>query len=440
MKAHKLTDKSVERLPVPRVDAEDGRRAELAARYEVADVVVPSLIVRVYPSGKKVFMLRTRFPNKDNPERRWLGDVGVLAVDGARDKARDWLGLISKGIDPADVERREKEEERKRVLDEKRVASHTVGAVYDSYCDWPKFKNLRTARVTARRLKNSVVDDGENWRELPIGSIGEPELADLFKKHHNSYGNNLYDDLRGLFKYAHRIMKAIPRSPFADVVRSDFLPDRKRRDRILSDAELIAYWRAADKMTAPWNQLYKFIALTALRRDEAAGLQEHEIENGWITVPAERMKGTNTRAQDFEVAVTPDIKAVLATLPKYESGPYLFTTDYSFGVKPCGGFGEAAARHKDLMTAELKKLGVTKMAPWHFHDVRRTVRSKLSKLKVPFEIRELVLAHVPKGIVGTYDLHDFRDEKRAALMKWHKHLRELLDEEGKTSKAKRRAA
>ena len=58
------------------------------------------------------------------------------------------------------------------------------------------------------------------------------------------------------------------------------------------------------------------------------------------------------------------------------------------------------------------------------HDLRRNVRSGLSALKVDQRVAEAVLAHVPQGMVGVYDVHSFIDEKREALEKWGAHLEE----------------
>jgi hypothetical protein len=65
----------------------------------------------------------------------------------------------------------------------------------------------------------------------------------------------------------------------------------------------------------------------------------------------------------------------------------------------------------------------------HFvnHDIRRTVRSQLSRLKVTEEAREAVLAHARPGIKGTYDLHDYLDEKREALELWAARLRSIVE-------------
>jgi hypothetical protein len=50
------------------------------------------------------------------------------------------------------------------------------------------------------------------------------------------------------------------------------------------------------------------------------------------------------------------------------------------------------------------------------------VRSRLSRLKVTEEAREAVLAHARPGIKGTYDLHDYLEEKREALELWSARL------------------
>jgi hypothetical protein len=63
---------------------------------------------------------------------------------------------------------------------------------------------------------------------------------------------------------------------------------------------------------------------------------------------------------------------------------------------------------------------------WINHDIRRTVRSQLSRLKVSEEAREAVLAHARPGTKGTYDQHDYLDEKREALTLWAGRLRSIV--------------
>jgi integrase len=55
------------------------------------------------------------------------------------------------------------------------------------------------------------------------------------------------------------------------------------------------------------------------------------------------------------------------------------------------------------------------MPRWTLHDLRRTARSLMSRAGVAPDHAERALAHVIPGIRGTYDLHEFRDEKRRAM-------------------------
>ena len=85
-----------------------------AKAYDVPDAVVPGLRW-VPPSGVKSFVLIARFPGSRNPTRRSLGQYGELTLEAARAKARQWLELLARSIDPAEeVERQQHEQERKR--------------------------------------------------------------------------------------------------------------------------------------------------------------------------------------------------------------------------------------------------------------------------------------------------------------------------------------
>ena len=80
-------------------------------RYSRWDAIVPGLDVQVTDTGHKSFGLTKRYPkNPKNPTRRKLGDVGAITLDQARPKARGWLELIGKGIDPAVDEARQRAE------------------------------------------------------------------------------------------------------------------------------------------------------------------------------------------------------------------------------------------------------------------------------------------------------------------------------------------
>ena len=64
---------------------------------------------------------------------------------------------------------------------------------------------------------------------------------------------------------------------------------------------------------------------------------------------------------------------------------------------------------------------------WVNHDLRRTIRSGMSSLRVPHNVAEAVLAHRQGGIVGTYDVHEYQDEKREALEAWAQRIASLVN-------------
>jgi integrase len=65
-------------------------------------------------------------------------------------------------------------------------------------------------------------------------------------------------------------------------------------------------------------------------------------------------------------------------------------------------------------------------APWQLHDLRRTVRTRLSQLRVSTEVAELVIGHALKGLHAVYNQHDFLDERREALELWAARLRSIV--------------
>jgi Phage integrase family len=177
--------------------------------------------------------------------------------------------------------------------------------------------------------------------------------------------------------------------------------------------------------------------LTELRLNEAADASGPEFDFAsrlWV-IPAHRMKGKNGKARPHAVPLTDDVLQILGRLPNFEDGDYLFST--TFGKSPCWMSDKVKRRIDEQMLDTLCALahergddpGKVVLPRWTNHDIRRTVRSNLSRLKISEEAREAVMAHVRPGIKGTYDHHDYLDEKREALELWAARLRGIVESE-----------
>jgi integrase len=170
--------------------------------------------------------------------------------------------------------------------------------------------------------------------------------------------------------------------------------------------------------------------LTALRLNEAVDgrRREFDFSNGVWVIPAERMKGTDSAAREHVVPITNAIRNVIDALPVYKKGDFLFST--TFGETPAWITSKVKQRLDRRMLHTLRALARSRgedpakvdLPPFVNHDIRRTIRSGLSALRIDRDIREAVLAHARPGVEGTYDRYDYLPEKRDALERWATRL------------------
>jgi integrase len=434
--------------------------ARLGKTYDVTDAQVPGLAVRVMPSGQRTFVFVGRFPGKTNPTRRRLGTYGSLTLEKAREKARRWFELIAKGIDPASDEERLK-------LQEQRRRANTFAAAAEDYIRLvvigpdPDNPRQRRGRQVERDIRRVFIP---LWGGQPITEITRHDVlavieavrdggTDKMLRGHGikiprrngdaTKGRPTPVQARILLAYAKTLFSwAVERGAYGleaspcDHLRSaKIIGQKKSSDRILSDDELRACWRAISRLDYPYAPLYRLLLLTGLRLNEVAdaGWSEFDLPNKRWTIPAVRMKGKNGRAQPHVVPLTGGMLEVLATIPRFKQGDHLFST--TFGEKPAWVSGKVKKRVDALMLEELRRLAEErgdgaekiKVEPWTNHDLRRTLRSGLSALRVSADVAEAVLAHVKPGIRGVYDRYDLFDEKRAALEAWEGRVRSLVE-------------
>jgi integrase len=191
---------------------------------------------------------------------------------------------------------------------------------------------------------------------------------------------------------------------------------KTERLRVLTDAELSAYVRAADRLGYPFGPLFMLLVLTGQRLTEVsdARWREFDLKAKIWTVPPERFKSDAVHL----VPLTGDMIALLESLPRFEGGDFLFST--TFGKKPVAGFSKAKSRLYTAIEAEIGEF-----PNFVNHDVRRTVRTRLSGLKVPAAVAEMVIGHGKKGLARVYDQHEYLDEMRKALEAWNGRLRSI---------------
>ncbi len=403
-------------------------------RYQIMDAQVPGFGIRVTDTGNRTFILRTRYPGSVSPSRREIGQCADLTLTHARDKARKWRSLVKQGIDPA------AEEERERQVALRKQAT-TFGSVVEDFIR-EKLPAERKGRDAEREIRRDLMT---KWREKPIVSISDIDVITVIKAKMQDGkvgARNLLALIKRFFSWAiAQRVYGVTSSPCVALQASAILGEMKgSRDRILSDDEIFAFWRATKRMPYPYGPAYQTLMLTALRLNEVmdASTPEFDVRKKLWIIPAERMKGKNSgkkQARSHAVPLTDDLLDVIDKLPRFKGGTYLFSTTNGRSPSWMGTKIKACLDRRMLLTLRAlarnrgEDLGAVELPHFVNHDIRRTVRSQLSRLKVTEESREALLAHARPGIKGTYDLYDYLDEKRTALELWAARLNQIVTPE-----------
>jgi integrase len=390
------------------------------APYDIRDTEVPGLRCRVMPSGERTFVLLARYSRDGNPTRRALGTYPVLSLAAARDKAIAWKRQLAAGVDPAaDEERRRREEERKRQNSFASVAAQFIAHIYR--------QKLRTAAMMEHDLRKTFVAE---WGGQSITEITSDDVKRIIRRAVDRgakyQAHSDFTLIRRVFNWSlgtddHGLQS----NPCDRLSPTDLIGVREPRDRVLSDTELRAFWRSAERMNYPHGPLYKLLVLTGLRLGEVCGARwsEFDLDRREWTIPAARMKKTRAGAKPFVVPLTVAMLDILNDLPRFAAGDALFSFDFGKTTVRPHSFSNIKEKLDSLMRKELNG----PLTNFINHDLRRTVRTHLSALRVAEEVREAVLAHTRGGIKRHYDQHDYFAEKLEALTLWNARLRSIVE-------------
>ena len=307
-------------------------------RVEYLDALVPGLALRVSEHGHRSFVLIARYPSHSmNPTRRALGRHGELTLEEAREKARAWLALIRRGVDP-------KIEAAKEQAANQRAQAMSFAHVADEFLTRHADK-LAKAAEARRIIKSEFV---RRWGARPVTDIMPEEVASAVRaiaKRAPAQAHNSLGYLRRMYSWAigtHEF--GITSSPVERLKPADLIGKRVIRERVLTDDELRAVWNAAEQDGYPFGAIVKMLILTGQRLNEIAATKWSEIDlaNAMISIPATRMKGNRAH----EVPLAPDALALVKDLPRFGRGDFGFTS--TSGDKAFAGFGKAKRRLDEL--------------------------------------------------------------------------------------------
>ena len=414
------------------------------ARLEVRDTGEPGLILRMTHSGAATWSVRGRVGTDGRQSRVKLGTWPRLGISAARSEARKAMGSIEAGADPVAKKRAVRDARKATKVAAQAAEGETVSArmadwqrarMSDPASPWSPRYAVEVVRVCdksivpalgARLLRETTREDWttliqERKRDAAATKAkpkkGSPAKLGAPAKGGAGAAAFLYRTASAFLNHAEAMgwiaVPMLPRKGAAVIA-----PPPPDRARVLTDAELAAIWKAAEREAPKLRAFTRLMMLTAAREREVADMVAGEVnlEAGRWTIPGARTKNR----QGYALPLSPLALAELRTVwPNEEPG----AADFILGRSAGNGF-------RGFGRLKLRLDAASKVSGWRWHDLRRTARTGMARLGVPRDHAEAAINHISSrtSLERTYDRHDYAPEVIAALTRWQAHVAGVVGE------------
>jgi len=373
----------------------------------VTDGGCKGLTLRMAPKGEKIWVVRVEV----NGKRTWqpIGGYPSTSLTDAREKAKSYAASARDGLSPTELNARQ------------RAETMTVATAHAEYIEAMRLA-LRASTIS---LKVAMVRDhviGPMGKRL-IRTVRRADVVDVVgsvaAKGFTVQANRVFSEVMALLRWCEQkgYVDGVPSARKKDVRAAAGAKKENSRRRVLSDAEIAATWNAAADLGDLTGDFLRLLMLTGQRRDEVRLMTWNEVDMDaklWV-IPKSRYKTGSQTNMDHSVPLSPQVIDILRTRWTEGATGYVLA-----GREPDKPFNGAASAVRRLR----KTLG--DKADFTLHDIRRTLRTGLSRLGVDEATAEMVIGHVPQGIVAVYDCHDRMEERRAALVRWAEYVERLV--------------
>jgi integrase len=350
--------------------------------------------------------------------RLLLGRAPSLSLADAREAALRMRGYLDRGIDPRRAESRRIRPPASVAPGQLRPESlHSIETLTNEFIERYIKPHRKGADDVRRILDKDVLSQ---WRGRDARTIKPREVIELLDgivaRGSPVMANRVAGILSQLFKFGiHRAL--VETSPVQLLMRPG--GKERPRERVLTNEELRIFLRdpRACCRFRRLSHVITLLLLTGQRRGELAQARWEHIDFAAKTwkVPPENTKthrGQVVPLSDWAVREFQALQALADdspwVLPGQEPGQLIDPKLLTRGLAKCAD--------------RFRKQGI---GPFHLHDLRRTCRTGLARLKIPPHIAERVLNHAQERIAGTYDVYDYLEERRAALNAWAHRLQEI---------------
>ena len=385
----RLTEKEIRTLPTP----EKGNRIYF-------DDIVGGFGIRVTASGTKAFVFDYRVNRRQR--RLTIGRYPSWNATAARERAKKLKLQVDRGRDPLG----EKEETRTA------PAFADVAAEYLERYASKKKSGFRDKQYLTRDVLPS-------WGNRKAADIKRRDVLELIERKAEQApisANRLLACIRKVFNWAIS-RDLLDTNPCSQVPAPGI---EKRRDRVLTEAEIAAFWDGLD--SAPVRDevrtALRLILVTSQRPGEVCEIELADLNGDWWTVPAAKAKNELSH------------RVPLSVLAQEQLQPRREATERWLFPSPRGD----APIQVNALSVPLRNnnhFGLERFTP---HDLRRTAATMIASMGTDRLTLSKILNHVETGVTSVYDRATYDGPKKAALTKWERKLRSIISGELDTEK------
>jgi integrase len=368
-----------------------------SSEYFVWCSATPGFGVRIYPSGRKVFIQQLRVGPRQDTQRHKIGVYGPFTVEQARGHAEELIRAVANGRDP----RREANQAK---------TGATIAQLCDDYMDAARNGLVLTRFGRPKSASTVGFDEGRITRHIKplighldvksvtpadvqrmVDDIAAGKTKGVFKgKLHGKAvvaggagtAARVAGLLGGIFTWARRRQRINGPNPAHGIEKAS----TRTKDRVLSAEEfhrLGDALRAAEETQPAAVAALRLIALSGLRRSEAMGLRWPEVDETSQLLRLEASKTGQSRRVISRLALE------LLQTRKGKSATFVFPD-----------INDAGSAHLEKPIADI--FDSAGLADARSHDLRRSFASIAAEEGYSDATIGELLGHARRGVTARH--------------------------------------
>lgn len=357
--------------------------------YELRDTSIPGFLLKVTPTGRKIFMVA--YVARNGQRRKpAIGRFGEITVEQARSIAQDWLADVRKGNDPS-AERSAARQ------------APTVSELFDRFIsDYSESRNKPSTVQSNRGYGKTHIIPAIGMLKVP--DVTRADISALMKRMTNSptNANRVLAVVRKMFNMAEVWgLRPDGSNPCRHVPK---YPERGKT-RLITDAELKRLYEYLDRADAEGLE-HPFITLAIRLQFEFAARMSEILELEWVWIDTEnrRVEWPDSKTGGMSKPMSAEAIRLFETAPRLETSPFVCPSIFD-PTLPMSKHTYYTGWKRILERAKLPHIGT--------HGIRHRSATDIANSGVPVKVGMALTAHKTVTMFMRY-VHIEDDPVRAA--------------------------